>query len=41
VGYWADDDRFCVVLLTNRADHAGEDELIRDIIGMFPAESLH
>ena len=41
VGYWADDDRFCVVLLTNRADHPGEDELIRDIIGMFPAESLH
>lgn len=37
VAFWADDDRFSVILMTNRADHAAEAGLIQDILALFPA----
>lgn len=40
VAYWADDDRFSVVLLTNRADHPAEGGLFREIVGLFPPDSF-
>ncbi len=40
VAYWADDDRFSVILMTNRADHPAEGGLFRDIIGSFPPDSF-
>ena len=39
VGFWADGDRFNLVLMTNRADHPAEG-LIRDILGVFPRGRL-
>jgi CubicO group peptidase (beta-lactamase class C family) len=36
VAFWADDDRFAAILMTNRADHAAEDGLIQDILAYFP-----
>ncbi len=38
--FWADDDRFNVIMMTNRADHPAEDGLIQDILRLFPAESF-
>jgi CubicO group peptidase (beta-lactamase class C family) len=38
VAFWADADRFSVILMTNRADHPAEGELIRDILGAFPPD---
>lgn len=35
VAFWADEDRFSVVLMTNRADHAAEGGLIQEILGLF------
>ncbi len=40
VAYWADDDRFSVVLMTNRADHPAEGGLFRDVVRLFPVESF-
>jgi len=40
VAYWADDDRFSVVLMTNRADHPAEGGLFRDILNIFPPHSF-
>lgn len=40
VAFWTDDDRFNVVLITNRADHMAEAGLIQDIVGFFPPESF-
>jgi len=40
VAYWADDDRFNVILMTNRADHPGEGGLIQDILRSFPPGSF-
>lgn len=40
VGYWADKDRFNVILMTNRADHLAEGGLFREIVMMFPQENL-
>ncbi len=40
VAFWADRDRFSVILMTNRADHRGEDGLIRDILRLFPPDSF-
>lgn len=36
VAFWADDDRFSVILMTNRADHAAENGLVQDILAYFP-----
>ena len=36
VAFWADRSRFNIVLMTNRADHQAEDQLFRDILGIFP-----
>lgn len=41
VAFWTDDDRFNIVLMTNRADHLAEGGLFRDIIKMFPASSFN
>jgi CubicO group peptidase (beta-lactamase class C family) len=38
VAFWADSDRFSVILMTNRADHPAEDGLIQDILGLFPPD---
>jgi CubicO group peptidase (beta-lactamase class C family) len=38
VAFWADDDRFSVILMTNRADHPAEGALIRDILKAFPPD---
>lgn len=35
VAFWADDDQFSVILMTNRADHPAEGGLIRDILRTF------
>jgi CubicO group peptidase (beta-lactamase class C family) len=40
VAFWADGDRFSVILMTNRADHSGENGLIQDILRAFPADSF-
>ncbi len=40
VAYWADDDRFNVILMTNRADHPAEDGLFQDILSLFPPDSF-
>lgn len=40
VAYWADDDRFNVILMTNRANHPAEGGLIQDIMRIFPADSF-
>jgi len=40
VAVWADDDRFSVILMTNRADHPAEGGLIRDIMSLFPQDSF-
>ena len=40
VAFWADADRFNVILMTNRADHPAEGELIRGVLRAFPAESF-
>ena len=36
VAFWTDSDRFAVILMTNRADHAAEGGLVQDIVGFFP-----
>lgn len=38
--FWANDDRFAVILMTNRANHPAEGGLFRDIVGEFPPESF-
>ncbi|MDH3944479.1 MAG: beta-lactamase family protein [Anaerolineae bacterium] len=38
VAFWADADRFSVILMTNRADHPAEGGLIQDILGLFPPD---
>ena len=40
VAYWADGDRFNVIVMTNRADHPAEGGLVQDIIRLFPPESF-
>ena len=40
VGYWADRDRFNLVLITNRADHPAEGELLRELFGLLPPGSF-
>lgn len=35
VAFWADDDQFSVILMTNRSDHPAEGGLIRDILRAF------
>jgi|GEM_PF-515690 len=36
VAFWADRSKINVVLMTNRADHPGEDQMFRDIVGLIP-----
>ena len=38
VAFWADADRFNVILMTNRAEHPAEGGLIQDILALFPPE---
>jgi CubicO group peptidase (beta-lactamase class C family) len=40
VAYWADGDRFNVILMTNRADYLAENGLFQDILRLFPADSF-
>ncbi|GJM14518.1 MAG: hypothetical protein DHS20C12_29210 [Pseudohongiella sp.] len=38
--FWANSDRFSLILITNRADHPAEGGLFRDLIRLFPAQSF-